>query len=428
MNKATKNKLIHWAVILGGMAFLLIGTFSKALWFDEAFSVSITRVNFFDIFRISSDYANPPLYYLALRIMAYIFGGSVLTVRLFSVVCTGIIAVLGFTHIRKDFGRKCGLIFSILVYVMPFSYKYGVQAANYSFTILLVTLAIIYGYRVVQYFRENETMHITTAIAFVAYSVLAMYSNYGAILAVVIINVALLLRIFWINNNIDFDQALNNSPVKIWGILAAIQCVLAIPSVVLFFGVVGKIGSMNVQAGFNFAFALYGVLIWAISYAFARVKFEFNIKTIMYPVMGILIVGSVVYAFYVITTSYDKSNSEWKSVLEENMQDNDMFVSTNGNVVVIGLEYDKHATFLHIESNERTGSIYNAFVPYFYATTDRTTIENYFGRMWVVDSDDLYEDLCKFGNVKTLMEFDMNMAYYGNYNSHKLRLIERTKE
>lgn len=63
-------------------------------------------------------------------------------------ICTALLGIIGFTHVRKDFGEKVGLIFSFLVFFFPVNLVYSGEIRMYSLAMLLVTLTAIYAYRI----------------------------------------------------------------------------------------------------------------------------------------------------------------------------------------------------------------------------------------------------------------------------------------
>jgi len=101
-----KKKYIHIGIIIVGIIFILIPAFHTSLWFDESYSVAIAKHGFADIWTITGNDVHPPVYYWMLHIIYLIFGNNILAFRLFSVIAVIIVGILGYTHIRKDFGEK----------------------------------------------------------------------------------------------------------------------------------------------------------------------------------------------------------------------------------------------------------------------------------------------------------------------------------
>ena len=96
--------------------------------------------------------------------------------KLFSVVAFAILGIIGYTHIRKDFGEKVGMLFSFFVYFLPLNVIYAGQVRMYPLAMLLVTLTAIYAYRI---FAAKEKCNIKNWILFgaVSYTHLDVYKR-----------------------------------------------------------------------------------------------------------------------------------------------------------------------------------------------------------------------------------------------------------
>ncbi|MCL2355089.1 MAG: hypothetical protein FWC68_04385 [Oscillospiraceae bacterium] len=110
-------KKLHIAVIILGTLFILLGAFHTNLWFDEAYTVGIVGHNFAEIWEITGNDVHPPLYYWMLRIVSF-FTTSIIAYRLFSVVAIVLLATLGYTHIKKDFGDKVRIYLFISCFIL----------------------------------------------------------------------------------------------------------------------------------------------------------------------------------------------------------------------------------------------------------------------------------------------------------------------
>lgn len=119
MKKEKIYKLVHIAIIILGTIFILIPAIHSNIWFDESYSVSIADKSFIDIWKITGNDVHPPLYYWMLHIIYLIFGTNIIIYRLFSALGIILLGIIGYTHIRKDFGEKTGIIFSYLSFFLP---------------------------------------------------------------------------------------------------------------------------------------------------------------------------------------------------------------------------------------------------------------------------------------------------------------------
>jgi 4-amino-4-deoxy-L-arabinose transferase-like glycosyltransferase len=176
-------------LILVGALFLLTGAFHDALWFDESYSVAIARMSYDQIWVIGSYDVHPVLYYWALHTLYLVFGTNLVVYRIFTICGTVALALLGITHIRRDFGVKAGVLFSFLVLFLPYFSYISIQIRMYSWAMFTVMLTWIYALRIG---RAERASWKTWGIFFVA-SLASAYLHYYALLSVFIINVALFI-------------------------------------------------------------------------------------------------------------------------------------------------------------------------------------------------------------------------------------------
>ena len=186
LKKVTLKKL-HIQIIVIGIIFVSLGAFHCNIWFDESYSVGLARHTFREIWSIGGYDVHPILYYWCLRIIYLITGGSILAYRIFSIIPIGIMIILGYTHIRKDFGEKTGFIFSFLAVFLPTMALYAIEIRMYSWAILTVTILAIYAYRLV---KEDN---IKNWIIFGICSLASIYLHYYGLMAAGLINISLLI-------------------------------------------------------------------------------------------------------------------------------------------------------------------------------------------------------------------------------------------
>jgi len=233
-----KIKIIHRIMLVLGIIFFASGAFHSGLWFDESYTVGLMNQNFIDLCKAATYDVHPLGYYIILRLFAYVFGNSIISLRLFSVLGAALLASLGYTHIRRDFGAKTGIWFSFFVITMPSTFKYALQIRMYTWAPLFVTLAAIYSYRMI--LKDGNITKITNnkniinntknaiytknTVLFAIFSILSAYMHYYGLMAVVIINIMIL--VYYIKNNLK---------LKKWYILGAIQMLGYLPGLYVFF-------------------------------------------------------------------------------------------------------------------------------------------------------------------------------------------------
>ena len=137
---------VHLAILAVGALFLISTVIHENIWFDEAYTVALLSHDLGSMVHIAMDDVHPLLYYIVAWFV-YFPTKSIVLLRLLSVVFAVLLAALGYTHIRRDFGERVGLWFTALTFLLPSTVKYAGQMRMYTLAALLVMLAAIYAYR-----------------------------------------------------------------------------------------------------------------------------------------------------------------------------------------------------------------------------------------------------------------------------------------
>ena len=228
------TKYLHIAIIVLGSIFILFPSFHEGLWFDESYSVGIANHSFAEIWSIGSHDVHPILYYFMLRIIGFLTNQSILAYRLFSTLPLIILAILGYTHLRKDFGGKVGFLFSFLILFMPVNLVYASEIRMYTWAMLFVFVTALYGYRIYKSGISNKNWMI-----FSIFSLASAYTHYYSLVAVGLINIALFIY-FLVNNikqrNYEVKYIKYSENLKKSIISAIVQILLYLPWLVVLLG------------------------------------------------------------------------------------------------------------------------------------------------------------------------------------------------
>lgn len=284
--RLSKQNIIHILIIILGIIFILIPAFHENIWFDESYSVAMSKHNFIDIWQIGGNDVHPVLYYWILKLINIVFGYNIIAYRLFSALCIAILGILGYTHIRKDFGDKVGLFFSFLVYFIPAMNTYAQEIRMYSFACLVVFLMCIYAYRFYKSIKEKDGKVIKNLIFFGIFSIASCYTHYYALATAGFVN--LLLLIYIIKNIKENHKVL----IKFL-ILGIIHILLYIPWLKFMIGQVN-----HVNNGFWIILDKVRTPVEMTIFQFKRqldTNFEFNIHTIIALCSVILLFIYLVY-------------------------------------------------------------------------------------------------------------------------------------
>ena len=222
IEKINKTKILHIAIIILGSIFISISIFHSNMWFDESYSVSLARHSFTEIWQIGGNDVHPILYYFCLHILYLIFGNNLIAYRLFSLITFILLSVIGYTHIRKDFGEKTGILFSFLSLFLPVSVMYAGEIRMYSLGLLLGTLMLIYAYRI--YINKTK---LTTFIFFGLSSLALSYTHYYGLMLAGIINLILFINLIKLRKERKED-------LITFIIIAIIQVICYLPWLVCF--------------------------------------------------------------------------------------------------------------------------------------------------------------------------------------------------
>lgn len=223
--KLDKKDIIHIIVIILGIIFISIPVFHNNLWFDESYSVAIANHTFKEIWTIGANDVHPILYYWVLHIINLIFGNKIICYRLFSLICASIIGILGFTHIRKDFGKDVGILFSFFSFFLPTIVVYTSEVRMYTFAMLLVTLMSIYAYRI---YKNQGNRQIKNWILFAIFSLASAYTHYYGLMAAGIVN--LIMFVYFAKK--AFKEKKFTYEMKAFLISGILQIILYIPWVI----------------------------------------------------------------------------------------------------------------------------------------------------------------------------------------------------
>ena len=292
-----KTKIVHIGIIILGIIFILIPAFHTNIWFDESYSIAIANKSFSEIWTITGHDVHPALYYWMLHIINLIFGSHILIYRLFSELSIVLLGIIGYTHIRKDFGEKTGILFSFFTYFLPIMNTYAQEIRMYSWTCLIVTMMAIYGYRFYKNIKQKEEKNkLKNLCLFGVFSICSCYIHYYALVTAGLIN--LILLIYLIKNRKDNKKDLRN-----FLILAVIQIVLYIPWMVFFVVQLKQVGG-----GYWIQLSLIGTTVDVLSFQFKN-QVDSNFMNDA-KALAALIVSIALYIYLIIKAYKLKNKGE----------------------------------------------------------------------------------------------------------------------
>lgn len=143
---ASKERLGLIGVLLLAIALRLYRITGQSLWIDEIYSVT-DRGSYpiHEILFASTLDSHPPLHYVLVHLWVYLFGNSVLSVRLHAVVL-GIAGVIAIYALGKTlFNGQVGLLSAFLLAISPMHLDASREVRMYGLLVLL-TIASLYTF------------------------------------------------------------------------------------------------------------------------------------------------------------------------------------------------------------------------------------------------------------------------------------------
>jgi uncharacterized membrane protein len=165
---------------------------TQSIWYDEAFSVQVSKLAVSQTVQAAAADVHPPLYYVLLHYWITVFGISELSVRLlsalFGVLAIPMIYVLG----RQLFSEEAGLVAALILAISSFNIWYSQETRMYTLMVLLTLLSMYFFLQLLQWST------LASSAGYVLSTTLLVYThNYGwfVVIAQNIYVASLLLRI-----------------------------------------------------------------------------------------------------------------------------------------------------------------------------------------------------------------------------------------
>lgn len=228
----TKYGLALLAIVLIGLFLRLYDLGTQSIWWDEAYSVLLSKMSLSQIVQATGTDVHPPLYYFILHYWVTLFGTSEVAVRLLSVLF-GVLAIpMIYLVGRQLFDEKVGLVAAFILAFSSFNIYYSQEARMYSLMVLLALLSMYFFLRFLQ--RNN----LALSAAYVLSTTLLVYShNYGWF--VVIAQNIWILSLLLLSKNRTFR-------LRRWVALQATVLVLFVPWIPV---AIGQISYRNAMFG-----------------------------------------------------------------------------------------------------------------------------------------------------------------------------------
>lgn len=199
---------VIWAALLIILHFTRI--FDNNFWGDEYYSIHLIRMPLGKMLVATAHDTHPPFYYLISKLFVAVLGDSGWVYHLMSFIPFVLMVIACLTIVRIDFGEWASLTLVTLCGTLYQATHFMVEVRDYEWAALFLLLAFVYCRRILDYETDIDSLK-TNLTFFVAFSLLAAYSDYFCIFALIVIYVGLM--VFAIKHKVILSNIITT-----WGI------------------------------------------------------------------------------------------------------------------------------------------------------------------------------------------------------------------
>lgn len=177
--------VLFYGVILAILNFIRI--FDNNFWGDEAYTIRLSKMNFFEMLGETAADVHPPLYYTVVQIVCRIFGYTGEVYHFVSLLPYLIILAVALTIIWKRFGMHASIILITLCSLLETAVNYNVEVRMYSWGAMFMLLSFLALFDIL---NENQ---VRSYILFVCFSLAGAYTHYYCLISVAFFYLILLI-------------------------------------------------------------------------------------------------------------------------------------------------------------------------------------------------------------------------------------------
>lgn len=170
-----------WGTVVLCTVIMLSLCFNDAVDYDEAYAVTTVRGNSLQGVwnRILGDYdTDIPLWYWMARIWTYIFGESIFSFKIFSLVGSVCTLVLGATAVFRKWGARAAVLFVIPISLAPAFLHYNISIRMYSWLFFFTLASALLAYALVEKPERNlwwVLLFVVTTMALTSHLMMAFH-------------------------------------------------------------------------------------------------------------------------------------------------------------------------------------------------------------------------------------------------------------
>ena len=182
----TRKDILIWLImILAELILFTADNSHEGVWLDETIAFFRSGHPLKEILNLCGRDIHPPLYFIGLWAVRKLLGSSVFILRGFSALGAAALAALGMGPVRRLFGRKTGLIFTLLIIATPAVFEMSREMRNYTWSAFFTAGTALYFILAI---NNNRLRDWTLAGLF---GIACAYTHYNGLIAVLILNIFL---------------------------------------------------------------------------------------------------------------------------------------------------------------------------------------------------------------------------------------------
>jgi uncharacterized membrane protein len=159
---------------------VVLAAINSAIWADEALALTFAQGSFSDLIEIMRYDSHPPFHFLALRLWGSVFGHSLFSMKIVSVIPGFLTVLCGFLFLRKEVSPRAALTFALCCAASRSVLYYNIEVRNYSWALFFVTMSAICAWYIITSDRTAPFL------GFLLFAEGAAYTHYYAAAAVFI--------------------------------------------------------------------------------------------------------------------------------------------------------------------------------------------------------------------------------------------------
>lgn len=194
--KKTDNVLFNIFIIvfIVGITLLYVSLiFNQNIWTDEAFTMQLVNLgSIVEIIKGTAVDVHPPLYYLITYFFVSLFGATIQTYKIVSIVPMFFTMLLGVLYIKPWFGTKTTVLYILFLNAIPSIMEYGVQVRMYSWCLFFISFAALSAYGYYHFKCRKYLLFLTLTALCACYT--HNFAMISAVFIYILLGIALMLR------------------------------------------------------------------------------------------------------------------------------------------------------------------------------------------------------------------------------------------